>query len=148
MPANRIMVQTGEYRSTLEAVHLASAMARDLHASLVLVEMIAVSQPAWLGTELGNIGRTAQTRREIESYRAVAEEYGVPVTVQPFQYVTLLEAIVDVADYVDACSVFVVLPKTAIPLWRRFRVWLLRQQLGSRKRDLFLPGEERAGTEE
>jgi hypothetical protein len=143
MPENRIMVQTGEYRPTLEAVHLASAIARNQQATLVLVEMIAVSQPAWLGTELGNIGRTERTRQEMESYCAVAEEYGVPVTVQPFQYITLLGAITDAADYVDARLVFVVLPKVAIPLWHRFRVWLLRQRLESRGRQLFWPGEER-----
>ncbi len=142
MSANRIMVQTGEYRATLEAVHLAAAMARDQRAQLVLFEMIAVSQPAWLGTELGNVGRTERSRREMASYRAVAEEYGVPVTLQPFQYVTLLGAIVDAADFVDARSVFAVLPEASLPFWHRFRVWLLRQQLGSRGRELFLPGEE------
>ncbi len=142
MPTNKIMVQTGEFRPTLEAVHLAAAMARDQQAMLVLVEMVAVSQPAWLGTDLGDVGRAEHTHQEMESYRAVAEEYGVPVTVQPFQYVTLLGAIVDAADYVNARLVFVVLPKTTLPLWHRFRVWRLRQQLGSRGRQLFWPRED------
>jgi hypothetical protein len=142
------MVQTGAYRPTLEAVHLASAMARVQQATLVLVEMVAVSQPAWLGTELGEIGRTERTRREMESYRTVAEEYEVPAVVQPFQYITLLGAISDAADYVDARWVFAVLPKSAIPLWHRFQVWLLRQRLSNQGRQLVLPEEERAAIAE
>lgn len=142
MASRKIMVQVSNYRTTLEMMHLACAMAGDLKASVVMVEMVAAQHPGWLGTDFGNMSRTEQTRREIESYRATAEDYGIEIELQPFQYITLVDAIADAADYVDADIVFANISESTIPLWQRFQTWLLRTKLARCGRQLYLPGQD------
>ena len=53
MAPRKIMVQVSTYRTTLEMLHLACAMAGDLKAKVVMVEMVAAQHPGWLGTDFG-----------------------------------------------------------------------------------------------
>jgi hypothetical protein len=147
MASRKIMVQVSNYRTTLEMLHLACAMAGDLKANVVMVEMVAAQHPGWLDTDFGIWSRAEQARREIASYRATAEDYGVEIELQPFQYITLVDAIADAADYVDADSVFANIPESIIPFWRRFQIWLLRRRLARCGRRLYLPDQETNTTE-
>jgi hypothetical protein len=124
-----IMVHMADRAWTLGALHLACAMARSPETGIILVRMIPVQHLSWLGTEYGYRALTEQEREALTSYQATAEDYGVSLCLESFQYVTLPEAISDAAEYFDAQTVFATLPKNTIPFVRRFQMWTLKRHL-------------------
>jgi hypothetical protein len=134
-----IMVQIADHQWTLDALHRACLLARDMNAEIALMKMVPVQHLGWLGTEFGNINFTAKERSELHDYEATAEDYGVPYSTHVFQYATLLEAISEAADYVKAHIVFATLPQSVIPFWQRFQLWGLRNRLAHGGRELFDP---------
>ena len=131
-----IMVQIANRQWTLEALHQACALARDKSAGIVLMKMLPVQHLGWLGTEFGTMNFSDGDRAEIHDYEATIEDYGVPFAAEVFQYVTLPEAIVQAADYVEADIVFATLPKSIIPYWQKFQLGRLRNDLASHGRQL------------
>ncbi len=139
-----IMVQLTDHRQTLATLHFACAMALHTGSRIVLVKMLPAEHPGWLGTDMGSWNLTAQDHDNMREYQATAEDYGVEVSGEIFQYLTLPEAIADAADYVDAQFVFAVVPGSVIPFWHRFQVWTLRKRLAQHGRQLFLPDQDHA----
>ena len=137
-----IMVQMTDYRQTLATLHFACAMALNVKARITLVKMLPAQYAGWLGTEWGSWSFTDQDHAEMKDYQATAEDYGVEVSGEIFQYLTLMEAISDAADYVDAQFVFATLPGSVIPFWRKFQVWALRKRLAQHGRQLFLSDQD------
>ena len=133
-----IMVQITDHRETLATLHFACAMALNVKARIILVKMLPVQYPGWLGTDMGSWNFTAQDHADMKDYQATAEDYGVEVAGEIFQYLTLPEAIADAADYVDAQFVFATLPGSVVPYWRKFQVWALRKRLARHGRHLLL----------
>src|SRR5512138_3501166 len=133
-----MMVQITDYQQTLAALHFACAMALHADARIVLVKMLPAQYPGWLGTEWASWNLTPQDHADMKDYQATAEDYGVEVSGEIFQYLTLPEAITDAADYVDAQFVFATLPDSVIPFWRKFQVWALRKRLAQHGRQFFL----------
>jgi hypothetical protein len=131
-----IMVQIANYQWTLEALHRACALARDKGAGIVLMKMLPVQHVGWLGTEFGNMNLSDRDRAEIRDYEATVQDYGLPYAAEVFQFITLPEAIVEAADYVEAYIVFASLPKSIIPYWRQFQLRQLRNGLTKRGRQL------------
>ncbi len=133
-----IMVQVTDHQQTLATLHFACAMALNIKARIVLVKMLPAQYPGWLGTEMGSWNFTGQDQSALNDYQATAEDYGVEVTGQIFQYLTMPEAIADAADYVDAQFVFATIPSSAVPFLRKFKVWALRKRLSQHGRQLLL----------
>ena len=131
------MVHMADRAWTMDALHLACAMARSTEAGITLVKMIPVQHLSWLGTEDGYRNLTQQDWDNLSSYRATAEDYGVCLSLEPFQYVTLPEAISDAAEYFDAQTVFATLPKYTIPYVRRFHMWTLQRRLARQHRRFY-----------
>ncbi len=132
-----IMVQMAERRWTIDALHLACAMAQSTNAEVALIRMISVPHLQWLGTDLAHRVPTLQERTDIQSYAAVAQEYGVAFTVNSLPYSTFTDAIADTAQYLNAAVVFASIPKTVVPYWHRFQVWNLRRRLAHQDRKLY-----------
>ena len=133
------MVQIMMDRSkTLEALHFAGALAHGRQSKVALVKMVPVQHFGWLGTELGYAEVTDSDLEALSEYRTAAERYGVEVETHVFQYVTLPDALVDAAGYVDARVVFAELSPSVIPLQYRFHRWLLRRRLAQQDRQLYL----------
>src|SRR5436305_12329422 len=101
-----IMVQIADRQWTMVAMHLAAALARNTGTELILVKMAPVQHLGWLGTEFGSPTLSRQDCEEIRDYEATAEDYGVPLSKQVFQYVFLPEALSDAADYFGVGIVF------------------------------------------
>jgi len=133
-----IMVQIMDPQKTLEALHFACALAHGQHTKVVLVKMVPVEHLSWLGSELGNHYFTDDDNQALRNYREIACSYDVEVETQTYQYTTFTSAIVQAADYVDARIIFAELPPSAVPLWYRFRAWLVRQALAERGKSLYL----------
>jgi hypothetical protein len=126
-----ILVQLRDNQSTIEVIHLASAIAHDYATHVRLVRMVAVQYVNWLGTDLGKQPLSVQECEVIRSCKAITQEYGVAFDHFDFQYVTLAEALVQAVAYVKAQALFATLPPIAIPAWRRFQNWQIKHQLAA-----------------
>jgi hypothetical protein len=133
-----IMVQMTDGERTLEALHLACALAHAKQDTVALVKMVPVQHIGLLGTELGFMNLTDADCKEMADFEAVAKHYGVEVEAHPFQYATLAEGVAQAADYVDARIVFASLPTSVVPYWYRVQCWILRRQLARHDRQLYL----------
>lgn len=114
---------------TREAMHLASAIARSLGGSIVLLRMILANNPGLLGW--GITPPTAAEQYQIDEYGAIAEDYGVEFSVQPMQFVTLIDALAQAVELKETSFLFAHITQSSIPLWRRFQLWNLKRQLGA-----------------
>lgn len=133
-----ILVQISDRQWTMQAMHLACAMARNTDANVTLLHLMRVKSPVLLGTELGIAPPTSQECEDMREYEMVAEDYGVKIVVQPMQYDDLAEALIQAADFTDASVVFAQLPESVFPLWKRFQTWNLRRELMAHRRQLYL----------
>src|SRR5262245_49339568 len=105
-----IMVQVADLNWTMAALHLACALARSTEAAITLVKMVPVQHISWLGTEFGYQNLTMREHDELAAYQTTAEDYGVLLNKELFQYMTLPDAIADAAEYCGAQVVFATLP--------------------------------------
>jgi hypothetical protein len=131
-----IMVQIVDREWTMEALHCACLMARKMSATIALVEMIPVQHPSYLGTDLGYIHFSEEEQRDVIDYEETVEDYGVEFVTHVFQYMTLANAISQVADHVDARVVFATLPDSIFSVWRNFQLKGLRRSLARNHREL------------
>lgn len=123
-----IMVQFSDEQWTLEAIHLASALARNLNGQVVLLYLSLAPNPGLLGW--GIVPPTLAEERQMQNYGAVAEDYGVVFRVQPVQFIALAEALVQTSDALGASALFAHLPSSPIPVWRQLQLWNLKRRLG------------------
>lgn len=128
------MVQVADRAWTLEALHCACLMARQMSATVAIVKMIPVQHPGWLGTEWGNMYFTEQDKRDLDDYQATVEDYGITCNLVPFQYMTLADATGDAAEQLEASVIFAKLPPTLLPFWRKVLVWGLKRRLSRQGR--------------
>ncbi|MCI0709631.1 MAG: hypothetical protein L0154_05645 [Chloroflexi bacterium] len=122
-----IIVHMSDEAWTLEAMHLASALARNINGKIVLLRLVLANNPGLLGW--GVAPPTTVEQRQIKDYAAVAEDYGVEFWVQPMQFITLEGALVQAAAALDATFLFAHIAHRQVSWWRRFRVWNLKRQL-------------------
>ncbi len=133
-----ILVQMSEPSWTMQALHLACALARNNVAHIILLRLMPVAHPSYLGTAFGNSLPTDDERHAIAEYAATAEDYGVELSIQPMQCATTLDALVDAADQVNAAVVFAHLRQSWLPYWHKFQIWNLKRQLSAAGRQLFM----------
>jgi hypothetical protein len=124
-----IMVQMSGEQWTMEAMHLASAVARNLNGRIVLLRLVLANNPGLLGW--GIAPPSAEEQRQVAEYAAVAEDYGVEFWVQPMQFITLADALAQAAALNEVSILFAHIPQSPLPLWRRFQLWSLKRQLGN-----------------
>jgi nucleotide-binding universal stress UspA family protein len=134
---NTIMVYIGEHKWTVQALHLACALARNNNTTVTLVRMVPVQHTRWLGTEAGNTPPTSEAYELLREYQATAEDYGVELVVCSMQYATLADALGEAADHLDTPVVFATLPQSVIPYWRKFQLWMLEHHLAANQRRLY-----------
>lgn len=132
-----ILVQMSESSWTIKALHLACALARNNTAQIILLRLMLVRHPSYLGTAFGNTPPTDHERHEMDEYAATAEDYGVELSVQLMQCTTTLGALVDSADQLNVDVVFAHVGKSWLPYWQEFQTWNLKRQLLVAHRQLF-----------
>ena len=122
------LVHMAKPQWTEQALHLACAMAHTSGVDLVLLDLIPVQHYSWLGTSFGfQLG--ADNHDEVQRYRAIAASYDVELSVQPMQYMSLIGALAEAVESLEAQALFTYIPTSSIPLWRSFQIWNLRRQL-------------------
>jgi hypothetical protein len=129
MTMKTVMVQMADKQWTMEAMHLASALARNTGSKLLLLHLSLANNPGLLGW--GIPAPTASEHCLIREFASVAEDYGVAFSVQPMQFVSLNEALVQVVELCKVQVLFAHIPPSNIPFWRQFRLWNLKRQLGN-----------------
>ncbi len=131
-----ILVQMTNQSWTLQALHLACALARNNGARIILLRLMPVQHLSYLGTEFGSTPLSRQEYTAWLKYVATAEYYGVEMVRQSMQCWSELDAIADAADYVDAQVVFASIPRSRIPYMDRLQHWRLQRRLVKANRQL------------
>lgn len=124
-----IIVQMSDRQWTMQALHLACALARNNHAQVILLRLIAVNYPGYLGTPFGNGSLTRSEYADIKEFVATAEDYGIELSLSQMQCVSSPGALADAANELKADVVFAHVPESRIPYWRRLQVWNLERRL-------------------
>lgn len=133
-----IMVQVTDHKQTLAAIHFACTMARSTQQRIVLLKLIPVNHPGWLGTEFEYLNLTDKDLEALRGYEKIAESYGVAVEPRLLPVVSALEGIINAADSVDAQIVFAHAPHSLIPFWQAWQTRVLRWSLKQHQRELYV----------
>jgi hypothetical protein len=132
-----ILVQVAEEKWTMEAMHLACALAHSTKAQVALLRLVQVRHPGYLGTYFGNRPPDKAEYQRLKEYTATAEDYGAELTIYWMQCLSSLDALVEAADNLDATIVFACVIPTRLPFWRTFQVWNMKRRLMTNHRQLF-----------
>jgi len=132
-----LLVQMADEQWTMSALHLACALARNVGGKVVLLRLMQVQHPSYLGTAFGDRSPSETEYHDLKEYAATAEDYGLQLTVQPMQCATTLDAVADAAEQLDAFAVFAHVPESRIPYWRQFQIWNIERRLNAQNRQLF-----------
>jgi hypothetical protein len=127
-----IIVTLGEPKWTLNAMHLACALARNTARDVLLLRMNPVTHPSYLGADVAPLNITSSERALIRDYAHTAEDYGVSVSLALVNYVDFVPGLAQAAENANADVIFATLPGSRIPYLRRMRLWNLRRQLKPR----------------
>jgi hypothetical protein len=133
----KIMVQVTNKEWTMEALHLACALARNSDTVITLVRFMEVGHPSYLGTNMGNRAPTPAEYQELRDYQATAEDYGVNLEMRSIQCLSPLDVIAQAAEELEATVVFARVPESAIPYWRKFQIWNLERTLKGQQCQLY-----------
>lgn len=142
-----ILVQLSDHQWTRPVVHLASALARTMNAKVILLYLMPVAHPSYLGTPFGYTPPTQQQYAEIDDYAATAEDYGIEISLQVMECLTPLEALPDAVEQLEADAVFAYVPESRIPYWQRFQKWMLQRRMAKTHRQLFIPDRPQHNTD-
>ncbi|MBX3063797.1 MAG: universal stress protein [Anaerolineae bacterium] len=110
-----------------EAIHQAAQLARRTGYPLAVLKMIPVQHTSWLASAPTYIEHSDAELKILKTAQATAEDYGVEICMEPFQYVTLPEAIYDAAMHYQAAVLYATLPTKWLEFWRQHKInWLNR----------------------
>ncbi|NJO82847.1 MAG: universal stress protein [Blastochloris sp.] len=132
-----ILVQMANPPWTLQAIHFACAMARNHGTTVILLRLMPVHHPNYLGESYGGCMPTPKEDDALREYEATAEDYGVEFVIQPMQSAATLSAIVDAAEQLDVEMVFAYIASSRVPFWEKLQTWWLTHQLAAAHRQLF-----------
>ncbi len=127
---------------THKAMHLACQLANNTKSPLVLLDFR-------LTHNVGGLGQGAyqhpnyQEHFALRDYHLIAEEYGLEVTIQPVEYESFHDVMIQIVDEFDGTVVFAQPPKSIIPFWSQFTLWQLQHELAKMNCRLYTLENER-----
>lgn len=133
-----IIVQVSDRLWTMQAVHLACAMASNTGSKLVLLELWPVTNAGLLGTGIGANTPHESSSCDLEEYKMIAGDYGVPLVIQPMECESLPEAAVQAVEILAATALFMHVPEHRFPFWRRLHIRHLQHRLNRLDCHLYL----------
>lgn len=133
-----IIVQLADPQWTTQALHLASALARNTGSHVTFLHLMLARNPGLLGSEMATPAPTWAEQDQFREYGTICEDYGVDCVLQPMQYVSLTGALQDAAMLLKARAFFVKKPDSHFTLWNRFWAWRLHQVMRSTGCQLYL----------
>jgi hypothetical protein len=142
-----ILVQMAEEKWTMEAMHLACALAHSTGAQVALLRLVQVQHPSYLGTSFGDKPPDKAEYQRLKEYAATAEDYGAELIVYWMQCISSLDAMVQAAENLDATIVFARVKPTWLTFWHKFQVWNLKRMLMTNRRQVFTLDEPTSSME-
>jgi hypothetical protein len=136
MTDSRVLVVLGELEWTLRAIHLACAVVRSSGGQVVLLQMVPVRHPSYLGTDLAYLDFTPEQQERVSEYRHLTSTYGVGFSVCVFSYDVYPSSLVDAAEQLGATTVFAGFHRHRIPGWDALEKWWIKRALSHHHRDL------------
>lgn len=141
-----ILVQFSDRHWTTQALHLACALARSNQTEIVLLRLNQVPHLSYLGSEFGDVPLTNREYDLVHQYASTAEDYGVPFALSSMQCISILDAMADAAEHIDAEVIFANVPEVKVRLWRNFQLWMLNKRFSKAHRTLYtLASQSRKG---
>ncbi len=125
-----ILVITGTRDWTRRAIHLAAAMAQEAGATILLTHMAPITHLEYLGAGNGDDLLSYVQYDALCECVSTAEEYGVDVRVEIFEYTDYSGGLKSAAERAAALAVFAPAPGGRLAALRRARLWALRHSLG------------------
>lgn len=132
-----ILVQMSDKQWTMQAIHLACALARNSDGNVVLLDLMQVTHPGYLGTGLGYTPLTPDQSTGVHEYTSTAEDYGIQLSFKRMQCVSVMDAIVEAAEYLTADVVFAHIPESRFSFWHSYQRWDMKRRLVAAHRQLF-----------
>ena len=124
-----VAVVIAEPTWTTKAMHLACALARNTQSPLILLDFRRTKNVALLGSGIGYDTPTMAEYVTLRDYFMIAEDYGVLMTVQPVEYESYADTLVQMVELFAPTTLFTEAPKSLIPALSRFITWQVRRQL-------------------
>lgn len=134
---NTILVQLSEYNWTIQAMHLACALARSNQTNLIVLRLDHVTHPANLGTEFGQNPPGKQEIKVLEACAEIAEQYSVPFQLAAIQCATTEGALLTAVDEYYADILFAPVSITRLPVWHKVKTWNFVRRLSALDCQLF-----------
>ncbi|MDX2076641.1 MAG: hypothetical protein SFZ02_09445 [bacterium] len=124
-----VAIVIADHTWTVKAMHLACALSRNTQSSLILLDFRRTKNIALLGTGIGYDTPTMAEYVALRDYFMIAEDYGVPMTIQPVEYISHYDALVQMVELFMPTTLFAKAPKSLIPALGRLSIWQARKQL-------------------
>jgi hypothetical protein len=102
----RILIDIQDRPWTLQAVHQACGEVRRTGGKITLLQLIPALHPRLLGVASGAWQLPETQYLDLQEYASTAEDYGVPIQLQPMYYITRKEALVQAAEMFDVDILF------------------------------------------
>ena len=129
IPEQTILIQVADSDWTERVLERAIPLALCSNAEIVFLVLVPVQHVGWLGTDLGFIDTAGNCANNYIEYAENARKYGISVRILPFQYATLVGAIVEASESVHANTVFATLPAGPISFIDKRRMRWLEHRL-------------------
>ncbi len=130
MSTSSIMVILGERQWTMQAMHLACAVARDNEGRVIVIKMVRVNNPQLLGDAAGMANYSTKDRLALHDCEATAETYGVNFEEHVCTYADYAAGLAAAADQLDATLLLVPPPPSRFAPWNRYAQWRVRRIVG------------------
>lgn len=125
-----LMVILGDRSWTLQAMHLACAMARDSGGMVYAVKMVRVNNPVLLGDSAGYVNYSTQDRHALQDCEHTAQAYAIPFRPHVCIYANYAAGLATAAEQLDAAVLFVPPSLGRLVLWNRYQRWRLHHIIG------------------
>jgi hypothetical protein len=133
---SKVLVVLDEPEWTLGAIHLACAVVRSRGGKVVLLQMVPVRHPTYLGSDLAYLDFTFEQQRRLSEYQLLTSDYGVDFSVCVLPYDTYAGSLVDAAEQLGATVVFARFHRHWIPGWDALDRWWVERSLAHHGREL------------
>jgi len=124
-----VIVVISEFSWTVKAMHLACAFARNTQSPLLILDFRMTKNVGLLGMGIGYNPPTVQEYAELKDYLMIAEDYGVISTLQPVEYESFSDALVQMVEWFEPQTIFANMPKSVIPFFAQIQLRAVRRQL-------------------
>ena len=121
-----ILIVLGDHTWTVQAMHLACAVARDMQAAVTVVKLVPVNHPLNLGQSSQLVNYTNQDRLALLESAATAEDYGVEFSLQVCSISRYVSGLASIVEQLGAAIVLAPPSTSRFAWWSRWQAWRIR----------------------